>query len=133
MYIKSYKQSKYYLNQHTGERGGDRFHLLTHSVDNFDREQNFKTIRQIEQLIISQLEAAGLVVPLWWKKKISNLQLQELWYEVKALNPAYLKRTTQAVFLTSPVMSLSSVDFPAPFGPTRANRVSRSSPNSKFL
>lgn len=29
--------------------------------------------------------------------------------------------------------SFSSVDFPAPLGPTRATRVSKSIPNSKFL
>lgn len=34
---------------------------------------------------------------------------------------------------TSPVSSFSSVDFPAPLGPTRATRVSRSIPNSKLL
>lgn len=34
---------------------------------------------------------------------------------------------------TSPVSSFSSVDFPAPLGPTRATRVSRSIPNSRLL
>lgn len=35
--------------------------------------------------------------------------------------------------LTSPISSFSSVDFPAPLGPTRATRVSKSIPNSRFL
>ena len=37
------------------------------------------------------------------------------------------------ILVTSPAMSLRSVDFPAPFGPTRANLVSKSIPNSKSL
>ena len=41
--------------------------------------------------------------------------------------------TKQFTLVTSPAMSLRSVDFPAPFGPTRANLVSKSIPNSKFL
>lgn len=34
---------------------------------------------------------------------------------------------------TSPISSFSRVDFPAPLGPTRATRVSKSIPNSRFL
>lgn len=40
---------------------------------------------------------------------------------------------TTLIVPTSPISSFSSVDLPAPLGPTRATRVSKSIPNSKFL
>lgn len=40
---------------------------------------------------------------------------------------------TVACHRTSPISSFSRVDFPAPLGPTRATRVSKSIPNSRFL